>query len=92
MTHVPSAAAPGTAAALAGDIQILFDTSIRAAAGADGKLNGLCVTTRASDSGARAPTMRESAPEAGKFDVSSWFGVFLRRRRPRRWWIALSRR
>jgi tripartite-type tricarboxylate transporter receptor subunit TctC len=23
------------------------------------------------------PTMRESAPELSKFDVSSWFGVFL---------------
>jgi len=28
------------------------------------------------------PTMRESAPELAKFDVSSWFGVFLPKTAP----------
>jgi tripartite-type tricarboxylate transporter receptor subunit TctC len=28
------------------------------------------------------PTMRESAPELAKFDVSSWFGVFLPKAAP----------
>jgi len=28
------------------------------------------------------PTMRESAPELAKFDVSSWFGIFLPKSAP----------
>ena len=28
------------------------------------------------------PTMRESAPELSKFDVSSWFGIFLPKATP----------
>jgi tripartite-type tricarboxylate transporter receptor subunit TctC len=44
----------------------------------DGKLTGLAVTTpERSDAAPKLPTMRESAPELTKFDVSSWFGVFL---------------
>jgi tripartite-type tricarboxylate transporter receptor subunit TctC len=66
-------------AALAGDVQILFDNLYPSLPQvAEGKLNGLCVTTP--DRSANAPdlpTMRESAPELARFDVSSWFGVFL---------------
>src|SRR5262249_41582170 len=44
----------------------------------DGKLNGLCVTTtERSASAPDLPTMREGTPELARFDVSSWFGVFL---------------
>ena len=80
MVHVPfRGAGPALQAGLSGDVQILFDNlypslpQVR-----EGKLNGLCVTT--TDRSANAPdlpTMRESAPELAKFDVSSWFGVFL---------------
>jgi tripartite-type tricarboxylate transporter receptor subunit TctC len=44
----------------------------------DGKLTGLAVTTQErSASAPDLPTMRESAAELARFDVSSWFGVFL---------------
>jgi tripartite-type tricarboxylate transporter receptor subunit TctC len=49
----------------------------------DGKLNGLAVTTpERSASAPDIPTMRESAPELAKFDVSSWFGIFLPKSAP----------
>jgi tripartite-type tricarboxylate transporter receptor subunit TctC len=80
MTHVPfRGAGPALTAALGGQVQILFDNlfpslpQIRA-----GKLTGLATTMP--DRNALTPeiaTMRESAPELAKFDVSSWFGVFL---------------
>ena len=80
MTHVPfRGAGPALQAGLAGDIQILFDNLYPSLPQVqDGKLNGLCVTTaERSELAPDLPTMRESAPELAKFDVSSWFGVFL---------------
>jgi tripartite-type tricarboxylate transporter receptor subunit TctC len=50
----------------------------------EGKLNGLCVTTKErSDSAPNLPTMREAAPELANFEVSSWFGIFLPKATPR---------
>ncbi|KJC36005.1 C4-dicarboxylate ABC transporter [Bradyrhizobium sp. LTSP885] len=80
MTHVPfRGAGPALQAALAGDIQILFDNLYPSLPQVqDGKLNGLCVTTPdRSESALSLPAMRETAPELAKFDVSSWFGVLL---------------
>ncbi len=85
MTHVPfRGAGPLLQAGLAGDIQIIFDNLFPSLPQVlDGKLNGLCVTTpERSDSAPNLPTMRESAPELAKFDVSSWFGVFLPKSAP----------
>jgi tripartite-type tricarboxylate transporter receptor subunit TctC len=75
MVHVPfRGAGPALQAALGGEIQILFDNLYPTLPQVqDGKLNALAVTT---------PTMRESAPELAKFDVSSWFGVFLPKSAP----------
>ena len=80
MAHVPfRGAGPALTAALGGQVQILFDNlfpslgQIR-----DGKLNGLATTMPQRNAlTPDIPTMRESAPELAKFDVSSWFGVFL---------------
>ena len=80
MVHVPfRGAGPALQAGLAGDIQILFDNLYPSLPQVqDGKLNGLCVTTPERSANAPdLPTMRESAPELARFDVSSWFGVFL---------------
>jgi tripartite-type tricarboxylate transporter receptor subunit TctC len=80
MTHIPfRGAGPALQAALAGDIQVLFDNLYPSLPQVQNHtLNGLCVTTtERSPSAPELPTMRESAPELGKFDVSSWFGVFL---------------
>jgi tripartite-type tricarboxylate transporter receptor subunit TctC len=75
---------PALQAGLAGDIQILSDNLYPSLPQVqDGKLNGLCVTTpERSASAPDLPTMRESAPELAKFDVSSWFGVFLPKSAP----------
>lgn len=80
MTHVPfRGAGPALQAALGGQIDILFDNLFPSLPQAqDGKLRALAVTTpersfRAPD----IPAMRETAPELSKFDISSWFGVFL---------------
>jgi tripartite-type tricarboxylate transporter receptor subunit TctC len=72
-------AGPALQAALAGDVQILFDNLYPSLPQVlDGKLVGLAVTTpERSASAPDLPTMRESAAELGRFDVSSWFGVFL---------------
>jgi tripartite-type tricarboxylate transporter receptor subunit TctC len=85
MVHVPfRGAGPALQAALGGEIQILFDNlypTLPQALG--GKLNALAVTTPARTPAAPdIPTMRESAPELAKFDVSSWFGVFLPKSAP----------
>src|SRR3954471_6332628 len=80
MIHVPfRGAGPALTAALGGQVQILFDNlfpslpQIRA-----GKLIGLATTMpERNNLSPDIPTMRESAPELAKFDVSSWFGVFL---------------
>lgn len=80
MTHVPfRGAGPALQAALAGDIQVLFDNLYPSLPQVqDGKLTGLAVTAaERSDQAPQLPTVRESAPELDKFDVSSWFGVFL---------------
>jgi tripartite-type tricarboxylate transporter receptor subunit TctC len=80
MTHVPfRGAGPALQAALAADIQILFDNLYPSLPQVqDGKLNGLCVTTSERSAAAPdLPTMRECAPELARFDVSSWFGVML---------------
>src|SRR5213082_3491390 len=80
MIHVPfRGAGPALQAALGGDIQILFDNLYPTLPQVqDGKLNALAVTTpERSALAPNIPTMRESAPELAKFDVSSWFGIFL---------------
>jgi tripartite-type tricarboxylate transporter receptor subunit TctC len=80
MVHVPfRGAGPALQAALGGEIQILFDNLYPTLPQVqDGKLNALAVTTpERSPSAPEIPTMREAAPELAKFDVSSWFGVFL---------------
>jgi len=85
MVHVPfRGAGPALQAALAGDIQILFDNLYPSLPQTqEGKLIGLCVTTpERSPAAPNLPTMRESAPELAKFDVSSWFGVFLPKSAP----------
>jgi tripartite-type tricarboxylate transporter receptor subunit TctC len=85
MQHVPfRGAGPALQAALAGDIQILFDNLYPSLPQVEaGKLTGLCVTTTdRSPSAPNLPTMREGAPELAKFDVSSWFGIFLPKAAP----------
>jgi tripartite-type tricarboxylate transporter receptor subunit TctC len=85
MVHVPfRGAGPALQAALGGEIQILFDNLYPSLPQVqDGKLNALAVTTpQRSSSAPEIPTMRESAPELAKFDVSSWFGVFLPKSAP----------
>ena len=85
MVHVPfRGAGPALQAALGGEIQILFDNLYPSLPQVqDGKLNALAVTTpERTASAPEIPTMRESAPELAKFDVSSWFGVFLPKSAP----------
>lgn len=85
MVHVPfRGAGPALQAALAGDIQILFDNLFPSLPQTqDGKLNALAVTTpERSGIAPDVPTMRESAPELARFDVSSWFGIFLPKAAP----------
>jgi tripartite-type tricarboxylate transporter receptor subunit TctC len=85
MVHVPfRGAGPALQAALAGDIQILFDNLYPSLPQTqEGKLTALAVTTPERSAAAPGiPTMRESAPELEKFDVSSWFGVFLPKTAP----------
>jgi tripartite-type tricarboxylate transporter receptor subunit TctC len=85
MVHVPfRGAGPALQAALGGEIQILFDNLYPTLPQVqDSKLNALAVTTpERSASAPDIPTMRESAPELAKFDVSSWFGVFLPKSAP----------
>jgi tripartite-type tricarboxylate transporter receptor subunit TctC len=85
MVHVPfRGAGPALQAALGGEIQILFDNLYPSLPQVqDGKLNALAVTTpERSALAPDIPTMRESAPELAKFDVSSWFGVFLPKSTP----------
>jgi tripartite-type tricarboxylate transporter receptor subunit TctC len=80
MTHVPfRGAGPAITAALGGQVPILFDNlfpTLPQVRG--GKLTALATTMPERTSLTMdIPTMRESAPELAKFDVSSWFGVFL---------------
>ena len=79
MVHVPfRGAGPALQAALAGDVQILFDNLYPSLPQIlDGKLNGLAVTTPERNAQAPdVPAMRTTAPELAPFDVASWFGVF----------------
>src|SRR4051795_10121564 len=85
MVPVPyRGAGPALQAALAGDIQILFDNLYPSLPQTqDGKLTALCVTTpERTPAAPDIPTMREGAPELSKFDVSSWFGIFLPKAAP----------
>jgi tripartite-type tricarboxylate transporter receptor subunit TctC len=85
MVHVPfRGAGPALQAALAGDIQILSDNLFPSLPQVqDGKLNALAVTTpERSGSAPAIPTVRETGPELAKFDVSSWFGIFLPKSSP----------
>jgi tripartite-type tricarboxylate transporter receptor subunit TctC len=80
MVHVPfRGAGPALQAALGNDIQILFDNLYPTLPQVqDGKLTALAVTTPdRSGSAPNIPTVRETGPELAKFDVSSWFGIFL---------------
>jgi tripartite-type tricarboxylate transporter receptor subunit TctC len=86
MTHVPfRGAGPAITAALGGQVPILFDNlfpTLPQVRG--GKLVALATTMPERTAlTPDVPTMRESAPELAKFDVSSWFGVFLPRGVPR---------
>jgi tripartite-type tricarboxylate transporter receptor subunit TctC len=79
MQHVPfRGAGPALQAALAGDVQILFDNLYPSLPQVlDGKLNALAVTTPERNAQApNVPAMRETTKELENFDVSSWFGVF----------------
>jgi len=85
MAHVPfRGAGPALTAVLGGQVPILFDNlfpSLPQVRG--GKLTGLATTmTERTGLSTDIPTLRESAPELAKFDVSSWFGVFLPRGAP----------
>jgi tripartite-type tricarboxylate transporter receptor subunit TctC len=85
MVHVPfRGAGPALQAALAGDIQILSDNLFPSLPQVqDGKLNALAVTTtERSGSAPNIPTVRETGPDLAKFDVSSWFGIFLPKSAP----------
>jgi tripartite-type tricarboxylate transporter receptor subunit TctC len=85
MVHVPfRGAGPALQAALSNDIQILFDNLYPSLPQVlDGKLTGLAVTTPERSAAApEIPAMRDSAPELAKFDVSSWFGIFLPKAAP----------
>ena len=67
-------------------MQILFDNLFPSLPQVrEGKLTALPTTMpeRSFQLSPDIPTMRESAPELAKFDVSSWFGVFLPRGVPR---------
>ena len=80
MVHVPfRGAGPALQAALGGDIQILSDNLYPTLPQVmDGKLNALAVTTpERSALAPNIPTVRDTGPELAKFDVSSWFGIFL---------------
>jgi tripartite-type tricarboxylate transporter receptor subunit TctC len=82
MPHIPfRGAGPALAAVLGGQVPLLFDNLYPSLPQArEGKLRALAVTTpERSFQAPDLPTMRESAPELAKFDVSSWFGVFLPR-------------
>jgi tripartite-type tricarboxylate transporter receptor subunit TctC len=85
MVHVPfRGAGPALQAALGGDIQILSDNLYPTLPQVlDGKLNALAVTTpERSALAPNIPTVRDTGPELAKFDVSSWFGIFLPKAAP----------
>ena len=80
LPHVPfRGAGPALAAVLGGQVPLLFDNLYPSLPQhREGKLRALAVTTQQRNFQApELPTMAESAPELAKFEVSSWFGVFL---------------
>jgi tripartite-type tricarboxylate transporter receptor subunit TctC len=80
LPHIPfRGAGPALAAVLGGQVPVLFDNLYPSLPQArEGKLRALAVTTQQrSFQAPEIPTMAESAPELAKFEVSSWFGVFL---------------
>src|SRR3954471_16211877 len=80
MAHVPfRGAGPALTAALGGQVPILFDNLFPSLQQVQqGKLTGLATTMpERNPLSPDIPTLRESAPELARFDVSSWFGVFL---------------
>jgi tripartite-type tricarboxylate transporter receptor subunit TctC len=80
LPHIPfRGAGPALAGVLGGQVQILFDNLYPSLPQhREGKLRALAVTTQQrSFQAPEIPTMAESAPELAKFEVSSWFGVFL---------------
>lgn len=85
MPHIPfRGAGPALTAVLGGQVPVLFDNLYPSLPQAkEGKLRALAVTTlQRSFQAPDLPTMAESAPELAKFEVSSWFGVFLPRNPP----------
>jgi tripartite-type tricarboxylate transporter receptor subunit TctC len=86
MTHVPfRGAGPALAAALGGQVPVLFDNlfpSLPQVRG--GKLTALATTMpERTPLSPDIPTVRESAAELANFDISSWFGVVLPAGAPR---------
>ena len=80
LPHIPfRGAGPALAAVLGGQVPLLFDNLYPSLPQhREGKLRALAVTTQErSFQAPELPTMAESAPELAKFEVSSWFGVFL---------------
>ena len=93
MPHVPfRGAGPALQAVLGGQVPVLFDNLYPSLPQArQGKLRALAVTTtERSFLAPDIPTMRESAPELAKFEVSSWFGVMLPRGVPEPVLVALN--
>jgi tripartite-type tricarboxylate transporter receptor subunit TctC len=85
LPHVPfRGAGPALTAALGGQVPVLFDNLYPSLPQAkEGKLRALAVTTlQRSFQAPEIPTMAESAPELSKFEVASWFGVFLMKGAP----------
>jgi tripartite-type tricarboxylate transporter receptor subunit TctC len=80
MAHVPfRGAGPALTAVLGGQVPVLFDNLYPSLPQAkQGKLRALAVTTLTrSFQAPDIPTVAEAAPELGKFEVASWFGVML---------------
>ena len=85
LPHVPfRGAGPALTAVLGGQVPVLFDNLYPSLPQhREGKLRALAVTTQQrSFQAPELPTMAESAPELAKFEVASWFGVFLPRNPP----------
>ena len=79
MVHIPYAGGnPAQLALLAGQVDLNFDNLAAASANIRaGKLRALAVTTaQRSSVMADVPTIAESSPALGGFDVNTWFGLF----------------
>jgi tripartite-type tricarboxylate transporter receptor subunit TctC len=85
-THVPyRGAAPALNGLMAGDTSFFFDNATTAMAFVRaGKLNALAFTSaERSPYEPGLPTLRETLPELGDYDVSTWVGVFVPAGTPR---------